>query len=527
MSSTPAGRGARIHTTDHHGIALHTLGHGTAPQSDICTGTLIFSVGTQDEPLKLLGITHLVEHMILGALEHFPLPHGAVVDHESVQFHATGKPADVASYFQALAHTISTFAQLTPRDLRQAKMIIKAEDPAAYTEFSSGMLSYRFGAQGPGLAHLQTPTLDAITGDETISWVGSWLNTEHAALSFTAQAPAQLNVKLPLGTPHARTGLIPARQKPALVASPLLGVALSLLVPGTYASPFADALEYELIQTLRATDGLIYSVNQLIYPLHNSTLTAAPTLEQEALYQVDLVLDPLPENTLPVLKRSVLELRRIAKQGFSTDAIIYARTVLATNLAFDEPTAANYLDRYTTDSVAGRRTPERETIANKFLGTSVNALANELNEVLDHALSSLIVAYDDTFTVSRKQAAKLGLERDTFSIWQRSSTQRNGTGPVFNHDAGDVEESWVHRSTKEKLILTGTQLLKKKSNKSLFIELETIALVGERACGCLCLIDDLGRRTEIDTAQFKRSKSLRQAVLARFEKKIIRQFPEF
>ena len=534
MSSTPAGRGTLITARDHHGIPLHTIEHGTVPQRDMCTGTLIFCVGTQDEPLEFLGITHLVEHMILGALEHFPLPHGAAVDHESVQFHATGKPADIAAYFQVLAHRISTFAQLTQQDLRQAKMIIKAENPAAYTEFTSGMLSYRFGAQGPGLAHLQTPTLEAITQDEVIAWVGSWLHTEHAALSFTSQAPAELNVQLPSGTRQARTIAIPARQKPTLVASPLLGVALSLLVPGSYASLLADALEHELTRSLLATDGLIYSVTQLIYPLRNSSLSAAPTQQNEqeneqtseALYQVDLVLDPLPENTVSVLKRSVLELRRIAKQGFSTDAITYARTVLASNLAIDEPSAANYLDRYATDAVAGRRTPERESIANKFLDSSVNALANELRAVLEDALSSLIAAYDDHFKVSRQKAATLGLERDKFSIWQRSSTQHKDTVTVFNLDGADTNKSWAHRSAKEKLTLTGTHLLKKKPNKTLFIELETISLVGERDCGCLCLLDHLGRHTEIDTAEFKRSKSLRQAILARFEKKIIRRFPE-
>lgn len=528
MSSTPAGSGTTISTTYIHGIPLHTAEQRAVPEptNPICTGTLIFSVGTQDEPLELLGITHLVEHMILGALEHFPLPHGAAVDHESLQFHATGKPAEVAAYFEALAHTISNLARLTERDLTLAKKIIKTEDRQAYTEFTSGMLSYRFGAHGPGLAHLQTPTLEAITLDETISWASTWLITEHAALSFTSKVPARLNVRLPAGARQLRTDHIPARQNPTLIASPLRGIALSLLVPGSYASLLADALEHELVQSLRTSDGLIYSVDQLIYPLRNSTLPTAPTHHTDSLYQVDVVLDPLAENTLQVLKRSVQELRRIAEQGFSANAINYARTVLATNLAFDEPRTANYLDRYTADSVAGRHTPERGTVSHTVLDGPVNALGHELQQTLDHALVSLMVAYDDDFKVSPKQAAALGLERDKFSIWQRSPMQRQGTVTVFNLEAADEDDSWVHRSAKEKITLTGTHLLKKKPTKTLFIELKTIRLVGVRDCGCLCLIDDLGRHTEIDTGEFKRSKSLRQALLARFEQKLIRRFPE-
>ena len=531
-----------ITSTDHHGIPLHTIDQSMFPANgttnDICTGTLIFSVGTQDEPLELLGITHLVEHMILGVLEHFPLPHGAVVDHESIQFHAAGHRADVAAYFEALAHTISNFAQLTKHDLTLAKLIIKAENPAAYTEFTSGMLSYRFGARGPGLVHLHSPTLEAITLDEVISWVTTWFTAGQAALSFTSQAPTQLNVQLPSGARHTRPVITCARQNPTLIASPLLGVALSLLVPSTYAALLADALEYELVQSLRTSDGLIYSVEQLIYQLPNSTLAAASRQHtgtstdsefgaaNESLYQVDLILDPLPENTVPVLKRSVLELRRIAEQGFSTDAVIFARTVLANNLAFDEPFAASYLDQYTSDFVAGRSTPERATLISKFIDYSVNELANELSDVLVHVLTSLLVAHDDDFKVSAKKAAMLGLEREKFSTWQRSSTQRKGSVTVFNLEGADDTASWVHRSAKEKLTLTDTHLLKKKPSKTLFIELATIRLVGVRVCGCLCLIDDLGRHTEIDTAEFKRSKSLRAALLGRFEKRIIRNFPE-
>lgn len=342
MSSTPATNGATIITTAHHGIPLHTFDSSRSPGPDaedqICTGTLFFSVGTQDEPLELLGVTHLVEHMVLGALEHFPLPNGAVVDHESMQFHATGSPVDVAAYFEALAHTISNFAQLSRRDLALAKMIIKAEKPHAYKEFSSGMLTYRFGTQGPGLTHLHTPTLEAITWDEATSWARTWLNTGHAALAFTAQAPSGLNIKLPQGARLPRPAHVPTRQGPTLIASPLLGVALSLLVPGTYAPLLADALEYELAQSLRTTDALIYSVEQLIYPLRNAHVSAsqahptghAASLEHsnavESFCHVNLVLDPLPENTLPVLKRSVLELRRIAVQGFSANAITFARS---------------------------------------------------------------------------------------------------------------------------------------------------------------------------------------------------------
>lgn len=487
--------------------------------------------------MELLGVTHLVEHMILGALEHFPLPHGAVVDHESMQFHATGSPTDVAAYFEALAHTISNFAQLSRRDFTLAKMIIKAENPHAYTEFTSGMLTYRFGAQGPGLAHLHAPTLQALTHDEATSWARTWLHTGHAALSFSARPPAKLNVQLPSGTPLPRPTHVPTRQNPTLIASPLEGVALSLLVPGSYAALLAAALEYELVQSLRTTDGLIYSVEQLIYPLRNVHVSAAPTHPTgtvtrfensnavDSFCHVDLVLDPLPENTLPVLKASVLEFRRIAEHGFSTNSIAFARTVLAANLAFDEPRAASYLDHYTADHLAGRRRPERQSIGSHMLHTSLIDLSNQLTDVLARALPTVLVAYDDNAKVGPKKAAALGLERDNFSIWQRTPAQDGRTVTVFHLEGADEHVSWAHRSAKEKLTLTATHLMKKKPNKTLFIDLATIRLVGVRECGCICLIDELGRHTEIDTAEFKHAKSLRQSLLASFQKHIIRAFP--
>ena len=138
-------------------------------------------------------------------------------------------------------------------------------------------------------------------------------------------------------------------------------------------------------------------------------------------------------------------------------------------------------------------------------------------------MSTLVVAVNSDFKIGRKNAAVFGLASDPFDIWQRVEDQGA-------HDETVVEldglTPWKHKSSKATLWLTPSRLVKRKAGKTRSINLLDLAVVGNRQCGCISLMDRRGRSTEIVLDDWKRAKRLRRALLGSFPAEIVREFPE-
>src|ERR1700712_581129 len=83
-----------------------------------CCGTLVFGVGSSNEPPTLFGITHLVEHLLLRLIEPITVEHSAVVEAASLTFYASGSPDEVSEFFGALVAAIPRLKEITDRDLK-------------------------------------------------------------------------------------------------------------------------------------------------------------------------------------------------------------------------------------------------------------------------------------------------------------------------------------------------------------------------------------------------------------------------
>jgi hypothetical protein len=79
----------------------------TAPGPDRVTAALMFGVGLRDETYATLGVTHLIEHLVMGALPKSHLDCNATVDVESTMFYATGKPEAVATFLTRVCEALS------------------------------------------------------------------------------------------------------------------------------------------------------------------------------------------------------------------------------------------------------------------------------------------------------------------------------------------------------------------------------------------------------------------------------------
>jgi hypothetical protein len=64
------------------------------------------------------------------------------------------------------------------------------------------------------------------------------------------------------------------------------------------------------------------------------------------------------------------------------------------------------------------------------------------------------------------------------------------------------------------------------SGKTKTIFLADIAVVGDRSCGCISLMDQRGRSSDLNMDEWKAGKKLRRQLLEAFPPEIIRSFPE-
>ncbi|MGG7463126.1 hypothetical protein [Plantibacter sp. YIM 135347] len=515
-------------TTAHNGIPMYSIDH-----PGVCAMSLVFGVGSRDEVPTQAGITHLVEHVLLRLVQPVRIAHGGVVGTNAVEFFAAGPAADVAAFVNAIAREIRSVSSLDAAELKREKLVIEAEDVGGYANPRPGLLTYRFGADGLGRAY-GAPTTGALTLEETVAWAERWLLAGNAVLTCLGAVPDELDVRLPgaLGTPaHAPAiespvapvaSVLPVAPggaaTPRLIASRKQGVGISLCVPAARAGMLGEALRVELLERLRHRSGLIYSVEVF------------PTRVDELVVQLDVVLDPLLRNVVPVTLQAVVALTDLAERGFSSDAIASARLIAMMDLDWEASAAAAHLEQLAVDHLRGWTTPDRAKV--RELTDSVSP--DDLTAVFAAALPSLIVAFDDDVDFTRTERAQLGLPIDPFALWNAVGvstrrpprSKRAGTGARGRTGA---RRGWRSRSGDAVLWLTGGRVLRRRAGSTTSFRLRDVVLLGVRPCGCLVVVDRWGRTDDIATEEWKHGTSLRKALIAALGEvlsfDVVRAFP--
>jgi len=318
--------------------------------------------------------------------------------------------------------------------------------------------------------------------------------------------PGALNIRLPRGGAADRQVSHPVAMTPTLIKSQKSGVALSFIVPSRNAGLLGQALSYELLSRLRHDGGLIYSVVVFI--------TAIDTGES----QLDLVLDPVEANIVPALKTSLDTVRALALTGFSDAAIQSAYNEHLIAMEWDESVPPEYLDQLAVGTLRGRATPSRQELLERAKQLS----SAELTATLKDSLSSLLAAVDKNTRLSKSDTADLGMRVDAFEIWQRARDPKNHGS---SEEISGGYPRWRHKSSKAAIWITPTRLMMRESGKTKSIHREEIAVVGDRNCGCICLVDRRGRTGEIDVDEWKGGKKLRTRLLEAFPASTVRPFP--
>ena len=298
---------------------------------------LVFGVGRADETFVRGGLTHLVEHLTMGALGRLSIEANASVDLSVTEFTATGPADGVVAFLRSVCVAL---ADLPTDRLAVEADVLRTEGGSSATPVVGALLSEVFGMRGFGLAGVREPAIRSLTADHVREWARTWFHRSNAALWLSGPAPDGISLPLPDG-PSPRH--LPAVQRsvptPACVVLPLEnGVALGAAMPHDPAlGATVDILRDRVEEELRHRRGVAYAVQADRIPVDAGTrftvLISDVRAGQEAI-------------AAPLLWR---EVQRLAEEGPQASELDHGRAAVLAYL--DDPRSA-------TDEVRARAESE-------------------------------------------------------------------------------------------------------------------------------------------------------------------------
>ena len=240
--------------------------------------TLTFGVGGRDESFRTLGVTHLVEHLVMGALPRVHYETNASVDLSMTSFTACGRPEQVAQFVTAVCRVLADL----PVDRLTSEAGVLAAEGGFYAHPTVEALMYgRFGARGLGLAPYSGPGYDRITAEHVRACAGRFFVSGNAVLQLTGPVPDGLRLPLPAGpAPRRERQAAPAVSGPTWAPAATPGVGAALLGRReTVWSVGMSVLAERLEAVARHERGLSYEIDGDAVPLAGEDMLLAITVD--------------------------------------------------------------------------------------------------------------------------------------------------------------------------------------------------------------------------------------------------------
>lgn len=271
-------------------------------EDDRATALLQFRVGIADETLPQRGITHLLEHLVLGG-QIDPHRNGstgiAVTD-----FVHHGTQGEVMAFLSDLTQALSRPAW-DRLDLERG--ILRAEQRSRGTTQLAQLFDLRYGATAHGLIRQDEHGVSTLTQQDLQTWLDGRFTADNAVLVLVSpQRPDAVPLRLPRGAAVPAPVPTPHADVPAYVhwASPDLGLIVD--VPRTQAvTAFVQVLTRRAYEELRGRRGLCYSVGIEYLRLSSDRATlviqldSVPGMESECAAAFFEVLEGLADGPTP------------------------------------------------------------------------------------------------------------------------------------------------------------------------------------------------------------------------------------
>lgn len=256
--------------------------------------TLYFGVGLRDETFGTVGLTHLVQRLVVAALPTSRLEAevGVAVDHTT--FDAYGRPEEVGEF---LRRVCTALADLPLDRLARERGALLVEGTVGADRTMAVAWAARYGFAGPGLAITDGHGPLVLTGEEVLAHAAEHFHAGRAALGVLGPLPEGLTLPLRSGTAAsssapsaAASSVSPALavqrhpqpllgDGPEWVEAPTDGVGLLLdgFAPYDRAADVAWSVLCERLRDVARTGhGLTYSVvSEIIDSADGDVFTAA------------------------------------------------------------------------------------------------------------------------------------------------------------------------------------------------------------------------------------------------------------
>jgi hypothetical protein len=241
----------------------------TASGPDRVTAALVFGVGHRDETFATAEVTHLVEHLVMGALPKSHLKCNAVTDVDLTAFFATGRPDAVRAFLNGVCAALT---DLPTERLESEIGVLQAEDCSTGNSTYGSLWAARYRLAGPGLVAVGGPGPDYLTEDVVRAHARRWFVRENAALWWHGDLPADLTLALPSG-PRPQRFVPPPRPQSGPVWTQYFapGVGLLLGAGSTYDPALSvgiEVLKERVRDIARHARGLSYHVDSMALDLH-------------------------------------------------------------------------------------------------------------------------------------------------------------------------------------------------------------------------------------------------------------------
>ena len=494
----------------HYGVPETTPSvpvlHETAPGP--VTARLLVGVGTCDEPVRLAGITHLVEHLSVRGALPLVAPHNAVTDDWVTVFEVTAPTTDGAlDGLCRIASSIGDLAHVSDEDVERERKILAAEDRLRYSEQVPSIHTVRFGPTGPGRSGAGAAATHGLTAAEVRDWAQRWFVADNAVVTVVGgSAPAgRLAVRMPSG--HA-AGPVPRWDGPTdggvLHGSGLGGVAASVVVPSGSALLLEAVLEHEVFDDLRIGAALSYAVDS-----HTVDVDA----ERAA---VGVVVDPAADDVVATIELLTSTLRRVAEQGPAATTIARIDAARALNDMDATVRADHALSVTALQRLRGLRSPMPD-------GPVTDREQADLRASLRAALPGLVICVDDDLEVELVDvAARVGLRHVEPSIG-RPIDEVEPTPPSTRGTT--YRDAFVPAWAGMRVQVQGSSLvLRPRGEVARVIDLMTAAVIGVRGDEGVTVVDAAGGLFQIRTAEWWRGARLVEAVRTAAPADVVRQY---
>jgi len=344
------------------------------PKRGEMQAALVFRVGRRDESLISGGLSHLVEHLALNAVQRSH-PINGFVDVNRTVFWCSGDQGEVTSF---LNNVSTTLQELPLGRLDDERRVLTVEASARSGSPVLSLLTYRFGPVGAGLLGYEELGLRVATADDVAQWARTKFVARNAALWVWGEPSDALDLHLAAGEPAV---LSPQSQPPLPTPSLIRGranvVALGMLVPRSRAATTVGRIAATRLQDrLRGELAATYTVAADYLPIDSERA------------HLTFATDVVPETAQQVAHELLAALDDLAANGPMEHELRDQADLLLRSYAGDGADA-RWLDAYAMAHLLGEPEPSTPSAAVKELDA---VTPEQLAETLEGALASAVVS---------------------------------------------------------------------------------------------------------------------------------------